>query len=58
MEPGAGVYYCVRSPTMLIEYDNTQDNANHAHSVWRHLRDDWGGDALQAHYRQAHDDQR
>ena len=56
VEPGAGVYYAVRAPTFLIEYDNTQDNANHAHSVWRHLRDDWGGDTLRAHYLQAHHD--
>jgi hypothetical protein len=40
--PGAGHYYCVWAPGFLIEYDNTQDGANHAHSVWRHLRDDWG----------------
>ncbi len=47
-------YYCVRAPGFLIEYDNTQDDGNHAHSVWRHLRDDWGGDALAEHYRRGH----
>jgi Protein of unknown function (DUF3500) len=52
--PGEGHYYCVRAPEFLIEYDNTQDDANHAHSVWRHLRDDWGGDLLRAHYTQLH----
>ena len=41
--PGQG-HYCVRAPQFLIEYDNTQDDANHAHSVWRHLRHDWGSD--------------
>ncbi|MDE0475732.1 MAG: DUF3500 domain-containing protein, partial [Gammaproteobacteria bacterium] len=35
------------------EYDNTQGNANHVHSVWRDLRDDFGGDVLRAHYEQA-----
>lgn len=50
----AGRYYCVRASTFLIEYDNTQDNANHAHSVWRHLRDDWG-DSLREHYARSHD---
>ena len=42
----------------LIEYDNTQDDANHAHSVWRHLRDDWGVDLLRAHYARHHDHDR
>jgi hypothetical protein len=55
IEPGEGHYYCVSTPHFLIEYDNTQDNANHAHSVWRHLRDDWGSDLLRDHYAQHHD---
>jgi len=52
--PGEGHYYCVRAPGFLIEYDNTQDGADHAHSVWRHLRDDWGGDLLRDHYARRH----
>lgn len=48
---GEGHYYAVAGPTLLIEYDNTQDSANHIHSVWRDLRHDWGGDALAQHYR-------
>lgn len=52
--PGNGHYYCLRGPTLLIEYDNTQDDANHAHSVWRHLTDDWGGDLLREHYEDRH----
>jgi hypothetical protein len=51
---GEGHYYALNGPTFLIEYDNTQDDANHAHSVWRHLRDDWGGDLLRAHYERGH----
>ena len=43
-------YYAVAGPTFLIEYDNTQDDANHIHSVWRDLRHDWGGDLLARHY--------
>jgi hypothetical protein len=54
VEPGHGHYYCVRAPDFLIEYDNTQDDANHAHSVWRHLRDDWGEDLLCQHYASHH----
>ncbi len=49
----AGHYYALRSPTLLIEYDNVQDGANHAHSVWRDLRHDWGHDVLAEHYRVA-----
>jgi hypothetical protein len=52
--PGNGHYYCVTAPDFLIEFDNTQDDANHAHSVWRHLRDDWGVDLLSAHYARSH----
>jgi hypothetical protein len=44
----------VTAPDFLIEYDNTQDEANHAHSVWRHLRDDFGADPLRAHYARHH----
>ena len=54
VEPGRGHYYCVLAPEFLIEYDNTQDDANHAHSVWRHLRDDWGADLLRQHYASHH----
>ncbi|MEV6170161.1 DUF3500 domain-containing protein [Streptomyces sp. NPDC051954] len=52
--PGDRHYYCVRAPDFLIEYDNTQDNGNHAHSVWRHVRHDWGADLLRAHYSEQH----
>ena len=50
-EPGGGHYYSIAGPTFLAEYDNTQDDANHIHSVWRDLRNDWGLDLLAAHYR-------
>ncbi|MFC7547856.1 DUF3500 domain-containing protein [Plantactinospora sp. GCM10030261] len=51
---GAGHYYCVTGPTLLIEYDNTQDDANHIHSVWRDRADDWGEDLLRRHRREHH----
>jgi hypothetical protein len=54
VERGEGHYYAVRGPTFLLEYDNTQDGANHIHSVWRDLRHDWGEDLLTAHYANAH----
>ena len=40
-------------PTLLIEYDDTQNDANHIHTVYRDLERDFGGDALRAHYRGA-----
>jgi uncharacterized protein DUF3500 len=51
IEPGQPHYYRVHGPTMLIEYDDTQNNANHIHTVYRDLERDFGGDALRAHYR-------
>lgn len=49
-EPGHGHYYRIHSRTFLVEYDNTQNDANHVHSVWRDLENDFGGDALARHY--------
>jgi hypothetical protein len=51
IETGQPHYYRVHGPTMLIEYDDTQNNANHIHTVYRDLDRDFGGDALRAHYR-------
>jgi hypothetical protein len=53
-EPGRGHYYAVRGPTFVIEYDNTQDGANHVHAVWRELANDWGEDLLARHLGAAH----
>ena len=52
--PGEGHYYAIRGERLLIEYDNTQNGANHIHALWRDLVDDWGEDTLAAHYRVAH----
>jgi hypothetical protein len=46
-------YYRLQGPRLLIEYDNTQRQANHAHSVWRDPVSDFGYDVLGAH-RAAH----
>jgi hypothetical protein len=50
LQPGQGHYYRVQGPTFLLEYDNTQDGANHIHSVWRDLQNDFGEDLLRKHY--------
>ena len=51
VERGEGHYYRVQGSTFLIEYDNTQNNANHIHCVWRDFNGDWGEDLLAEHYR-------
>jgi hypothetical protein len=47
-------YFRVHGPTALVEYDNTQDGANHVHSVWIDPQGAFGRDMLKAHYRGAH----
>jgi hypothetical protein len=44
-------YYRLQGPTFLIEYDNTQNGANHVHAVWRDFTGDWGEDLLAEHLR-------
>lgn len=50
MAPGKPHYYRIHGPTFLVEYDNTQNNANHIHTVWRDPQNDFGDDALRQHY--------
>ena len=58
IKPGDLHYYRVQTASFLIEFDDTQDNANHIHSVWRDLNGDFGGDPLKAHYETSHRTQR
>ncbi|GAA0531107.1 DUF3500 domain-containing protein [Chitinophaga japonensis] len=51
---GGGHYYRIQNPAVLIEYDNTQNNGNHVHSVLRDLKNDFGEDILQEHYQAGH----
>ena len=53
LEKGQGHYYRIQGTTFLIEYDNTQNQANHVHCVWRELKGDWGKDLLAEHYQTA-----
>jgi hypothetical protein len=50
-EKGKRHYYKIQGPTMLIEYDNTQNDANHVHTVWRDAHNDFGYDILSDHYK-------
>lgn len=52
--PGHPHYYRIQGPTLIIEYDNTQNNANHVHTVVRDLLHDFGGDMLLEHYKTGH----
>lgn len=54
VEPGQPHYYRVQGPTFLLEYDNAQDRANHIHTVWRDLENDFGDDLLRRHYDRDH----
>jgi hypothetical protein len=47
-------YYRLHGPNLIIEYDNTQNNANHVHTVIRDLENDFGGDLLKKHYEHGH----
>jgi hypothetical protein len=49
-EPNEPHYYRIQGKRLFIEYDNTQNNANHIHAVWRDLANDFGGDVLARHY--------
>ena len=49
-EPGGPHYYRIQGPTFLVEYDDTQNDANHIHSVWRDWSGDFGRDLLREHY--------
>ena len=49
--PGEPHYYRIQGPSFLVEYDNTQNGANHIHTVWRDFAGDFGRDLLRDHYR-------
>lgn len=52
--PGQRHYYRVQTEDLLIEYDNTSDDGNHAHTVLRRPRSDFGDDVLAAHLAHGH----
>lgn len=54
LERGAPHYYRIHGPTTLIELDNTQNQANHVHTVWHDLADLFGEDTLRRHHLEGH----
>ena len=53
-EKNQGHYYRIHGPNFLVEYDDTQNNANHIHTVWRDFKNDFGEDLLKQHYAAEH----
>jgi hypothetical protein len=54
LEDGHANYWRLHGPITLVEYDNTQNDANHIHSVWHDLARNWGRDLLREHYENGH----
>jgi hypothetical protein len=54
LEDGHPNYWRLHGPITLIEYDNTQNDANHIPSVWHDLTNNWGRDLLREHYENGH----
>jgi len=52
--PGEKHYYRIQGPTFLVEFDDTQNQANHIHTVWRDFDGDFGRDLLREHYLSDH----
>jgi hypothetical protein len=50
LAPEVPHYYRIQGASFLIEYDNTQNRANHQHIVWRDFNGDFGDDLLAMHY--------
>jgi hypothetical protein len=55
--PGEPHYYRLHGPTFLVEFDDTQNKANHIHTVWRDAANDFGEDLLKEHYQAAAKDE-
>lgn len=57
-ERGRPHYYRIQGPHFLIEYDASQNDGNHIHTVWRDFKGDFGRDLLREHYSRARDSSR
>ncbi|MRH98918.1 DUF3500 domain-containing protein [Kriegella sp. EG-1] len=54
LKPGTPNYWCIQGPVLIIEYDNTQTDSNHVHTVVRDPTNDYGEDTLKKHYENGH----
>ncbi len=54
LEVGQGHYYRVQGPSFIVEYDNTQNNANHVHAIWHDPAGHLGADILKQHLETDH----
>lgn len=52
--PGCRHYYRIQGDDLLIEYDNTSEDGNHAHTVLRRPHGDFGGDDVLGAHRSAY----
>lgn len=52
--PGRGHYYRLQGPSFVIEYENSQNDANHCHSVWHNPLSQLGHDLLRRHFHHSH----
>lgn len=57
-QPGEPHYWRLHGPHFVVEYDNVQGGANHVHTLWRDLENDFGGDLLRRHREHDHGDGR
>jgi hypothetical protein len=53
-QDGAAFYWRIHGPRILVEFDHTQGDPNHVHSLWRDPKNDFGRDDLRAHYGEGH----
>jgi hypothetical protein len=54
IKKGEKHYYRIQGPTVLIEFDNSQNDGNHVHTAWRDFNGDFGRDLLREHLKAAH----
>jgi Protein of unknown function (DUF3500) len=54
IERGQPHYYRLQAPRLLAEYDNTQRDVNHIHTVWRDPTGDFADDILARHHADFH----
>ena len=49
VDVGQPHYYRLHGGNFVVEYDNRQNGANHIHSVWRDVKNDFAYDVLRQH---------